>query len=410
MTFWIVAALLAVGVGAMVARPLMRPAPEADHDVTDVDIYRDQLAEIERDIERGVLSGDEAERTRTEVARRLLAADAAQESSLSDAPLRGTRSLSILMGLLVALGGLWLYGQLGAVSRDGPYPDLPLAVRHQAAEEAYAARPSQEEMEQAALGAFVEFRAGLDPAILEALAVAEAALAETPDDPEALRRAALANADALQFSEAATLGRALISRLAENVTIAELVFYLDMLVFAADGQVSREAEELAHLLTEIDPGNAAAGYTLGLMYDQLGRPDIAFRLYRRVVEDSDPASRHATLARRFIADAATQAGIDYLLPPAPGLSGPTADQMAAAADMDPEARAEMIRGMVEGLSARLATEGGTAADWARLIVALSVLGEDDRAQQILGEARSVFTRSPNDAATIEAAAAEAGFE
>ena len=81
------------------------------------------------------------------------------------------------------------------------------------------------------------------------------------------------------------------------------------------------------------------------------------------------------------------------------------EDMAAAADMDPEAQAAMIRSMVEGLSDRLASQGGTAEEWAQLISALVVLGEEDRASAILGEAREVFAGQEEALATIEAAGA-----
>lgn len=77
--------------------------------------------------------------------------------------------------------------------------------------------------------------------------------------------------------------------------------------------------------------------------------------------------------------------------------------------MDPEAREQMIRGMVEGLSQRLATDGGAAPEWAQLIGALGVLGETERAQAILGEARQVFANQPDDLRLIEDAAQRGGL-
>jgi cytochrome c-type biogenesis protein CcmH len=58
--------------------------------------------------------------------------------------------------------------------------------------------------------------------------------------------------------------------------------------------------------------------------------------------------------------------------------------------MTPEERMDMIRGMVAGLSDRLATEGGSPDEWARLIRAYGVLGETDRAAAIWAEAQQVF--------------------
>ena len=76
--------------------------------------------------------------------------------------------------------------------------------------------------------------------------------------------------------------------------------------------------------------------------------------------------------------------------------------------MTPEERQQMIRGMVEGLSQRLATEGGTAQEWARLIGAYGVLGETGKARQIWAEARETFAGRAQALEVLRAAAARAG--
>jgi cytochrome c-type biogenesis protein CcmH len=68
----------------------------------------------------------------------------------------------------------------------------------------------------------------------------------------------------------------------------------------------------------------------------------------------------------------------------------------------------MIRGMVTGLSERLATEGGTAEEWARLIRALGVLGDTDQARAIWSEAQTLFSETPEDMAIVQEAAEAAG--
>ena len=60
-------------------------------------------------------------------------------------------------------------------------------------------------------------------------------------------------------------------------------------------------------------------------------------------------------------------------------AGPTAEEMAAAAGMTPRDRMEMIRGMVEGLVARLERDPGDLEGWRRLARSYRVLGEDEKA-------------------------------
>src|SRR5690606_12930023 len=96
-------------------------------------------------------------------------------------------------------------------------------------------------------------------------------------------------------------------------------------------------------------------------------------------------------------------------PGMPALPGPDAETMAAAGDMSAEEQQQMIRGMVGNLEARLATEGGTPEEWARLITSLVRIGDHAHAQEILAEARSRFGPTPDAAAVIEAAATEVGL-
>ena len=78
MTFWLIAAGAALILAFFLFRTLISPVP-TDESETQLAIYKDQLSEIERDKARGTLTADEAKRLRTEVSRRILAADDAQK-------------------------------------------------------------------------------------------------------------------------------------------------------------------------------------------------------------------------------------------------------------------------------------------------------------------------------------------
>jgi cytochrome c-type biogenesis protein CcmH len=64
----------------------------------------------------------------------------------------------------------------------------------------------------------------------------------------------------------------------------------------------------------------------------------------------------------------------------------------------------MVAGMVEGLAARLADQGGPPEDWARLIGAYVVLGETDAARAAYAQAQAVYAEAPDAMAMIDAAA------
>jgi cytochrome c-type biogenesis protein CcmH len=180
-------------------------------------------------------------------------------------------------------------------------------------------------------------------------------------------------------------------------------------VLAAGGYVSPEAEDALTKTLRLDPRNGTALYYSGLMFAQSGRPDMAFRLWRPLLEDSAPDAPWVEPVRQQIAQVAADAGVRYTPPTIAPLAGPDAADIAAASDMTAQDRDNMVRGMVEQLSDRLASEGGTPQEWARLISALGVLGEEERASLIWAEAQEVFAGTPAALNTVRAAAVKTGI-
>jgi cytochrome c-type biogenesis protein CcmH len=62
--------------------------------------------------------------------------------------------------------------------------------------------------------------------------------------------------------------------------------------------------------------------------------------------------------------------------------------MAAAQQLTPEQRTQMVRGMVDRLAERLKTDGHDFDGWLRLVRAYVVIGEADKAQAALAGART----------------------
>ncbi|NBD31078.1 MAG: c-type cytochrome biogenesis protein CcmI [Alphaproteobacteria bacterium] len=142
--FWVaVAVLVAFTLAALVAPLIRRLSNGDDSEVSDVDIYKSQLEEVDRDLARGVLNAEEAERTRTEIARRLLAADKAGVRATGEAPRGLNRALAVVTVLGIAGAGVWGYAELGVPG----YADQPRSERLLRAEELRQARPTQREAE-----------------------------------------------------------------------------------------------------------------------------------------------------------------------------------------------------------------------------------------------------------------------
>jgi cytochrome c-type biogenesis protein CcmH len=412
MLFWIIATLMAAAVAATLLPPLLRKGAAQAADTPDVALYRDQLAEIDRDLARGTLAPEEAERTRIEVARRLLAADKAAHEpggdAVQEAPKRATLIVAAVSGLVVVGGGLWGYAELGAPG----YPDIPLAQRIADSAQMRAGRISQAEAEQLVAAAWMA--EGLNGPPLPAdvpedyLAMVEdlrTLVPQRPDDLQGWALLALHEARLGQFGAAARAQERVIQLRGDEATEADRIALIDRMVAATQGFVSPEAEQILVGIIDRDPDNIGALYYTGLLYAQTDRPDVAFRLWRQVVETGRSDDQHVELARLQIEDVAFRAGVEYTLPV---LSGPDADAIAAARDMDPEAQQAMIEGMVAQLSDRLATEGGSAEEWARLIGAYGVLGDTAQAEAIWVEAQAVFGASEPAMEILREAADRAG--
>jgi cytochrome c-type biogenesis protein CcmH len=69
----------------------------------------------------------------------------------------------------------------------------------------------------------------------------------------------------------------------------------------------------------------------------------------------------------------------------------------------------MIRGMVERLATRLATSGGDADEWRRLIRAYTVLHEPDKAKEALASARKALAGDAEAGQQLDALARELGI-
>lgn len=415
-SFWLPAALITAIVAGLVVLGFWRgmrlreAAPsEAGRldEKREMQIYAQQLREIERDLARGVVAPDEAGRMRTEISRRLLEADRTSRPGIVAAPVPA-RWLGLgLVVLAVAVAG-FVYWREGAPM----YPDQPLAQRHDEAARMHADRPSQAALEARwqASPERAEPREA-DAEFTALMTQLRAALVDRPLDLQGFRLLARNEANIGNHAASAAAQRRVIELMGDDAPVAEHVILAEQLILAAGGVVSPEAERVVEGILRRDPRNGPGRYYTGLMFAQTGRPDLTFRLWRTLLDESQPGAPWVAHIRGTIEELAAIAGVRYTLPPleAQGARGPSDADMAAAMELSEEERAEMIGAMVEGLSARLGTQGGPAGDWARLISALGVLGEDARARAIWNEARTVFADQPDQMRVIDNAARGAGY-
>ena len=407
---WVFGTIMALTVAAALALPFLRrrTAAAVGSARYDRQVYRTQLSEVDRDLARGVIGEDDAARLRIEIGRKLLDADrqAQAQAPAASAPWRGMAAAAV--AVVAVAGGLY------AVLGSPMMADAPIALRKAEAEAVYAARPSQAEAEAAAPPRMPA--APADPAYVTLVDQLRAAVDQRPDDPRGL--ALLAEHEARLGNVAAALEaqRRLMALVGDKASADDHTRLAALMIEAAGGVMTREAEAEVAKAVALDPANAQARYMQGLLMAQNQRPDRAFAIWRGLLEQ-DPAAPWAPTIRAVIADLAWFAGEpDYVPPPAPATAtetpapGPDAAAIAAAGDMTDAERADMIGEMVTRLEERLATQGGTPEEWARLIGALAVQDDAAHAAEILTEARATFVSQPEALAALDAAAAQAGLE
>jgi cytochrome c-type biogenesis protein CcmH len=386
MGLWLALGFMTVIAVGLAVAPLVRRAQTAasrrDYDVR---VYRAQLAELARERERGLLGEREAEAARLEVERRMLAADADDRERWQRSGTRG-RHWALAAALLLVLPALaaGLYAHLGSPHQPG----APFAGR--ADERAQVAAREQGDL----------------PSVEALIARLEAQLASNPDDLEIAWRLGRAYALAGRFEEAAEAYRQAINRHEE---VAELHSALgEALVMASEGTVGPEARAAFDRALALDPGDVRARFYGGIAMLQRGERQNALDAWVGLIGDAPADAPWLADLRQRTAALAEDLGLDpeRVLPAgrptaaaeaetASGPRGPDAEQMRAMEAMSPEERETTIRGMVDGLAARLEQQPDDVEGWRMLGRSFAVLGETARSAEAYGQ---VARRLPGDLA------------
>lgn len=364
MLFWILAAILTAGVVIVVVRPLMRPADAIDRSEFDLAVYRDQLAEIDRDVERGLIGEVEAEAARTEIGRRVLSADKQGQRPAGRRP--GGRLSVLALAAFVPAAALVAYVLTGSPE----LPSQPFAQRDMAPVEAFAA-------ELAAADAMAE------------------QLQRQPDNIDGWVELGARYAALERWGEAAAAYARAIGRIG-GVDPAVTGAWAEATVNANEGTVTEEARLGFEQTLAARPGDPRARYYLALATAQRGDAEDALRQWSDLAIDTPPGASWAAALRLRIEQTAAAAGIDpqpYLVGPA--MLGP--EGLAAIDDMTEDQQAAMIEGMVAGLAARLEAAPDDVDGWLRLASAYRVLGRQGAADAALGRA---IEYAPDDAAIL----------
>lgn len=373
MSFWIAAILLTALAVLSVMLPMVRRAPAvADASANDIEVYRDQLAELDRDAERGLIGVTEKDEARAEIARRILRTAEVGEGRKIAGDLRLSRSVALVAVVSVPLVSWGLYSLIGS-------PDLP-------------AQP-------------LAARLSTDPAkapLEELVARAEAHLVANPDDGRGWDVLAPIYFRMGRYADAAEAYRRA-SKLLGGTADREAGLG-EALAAAAGGQIVADSKVAFERALALEPAHPKSRFFLASALAQSGQiaeAADAWKAMRQVLPTDSPwlAAVDEALAeadRRL-------AGNDA------GKGGPTAAEVEAASQMSGEDRQAMIEGMVAQLDERLKENPRDLEGWRRLVRSYVVLGKAEAAADALSRGMAAFGEHSNEAHELQAFAVSLGL-
>jgi cytochrome c-type biogenesis protein CcmH len=359
---------------------LLRRGGAAARDAYNLAVYRDQLAEVERDVGRGLLGAEQAEAARTEIGRRILALGSDEGGIIAEPKRVAAATVAILLLPIVAL---LIYAALGAPL----LPDRPFTERR-------SADPTA---------------AGADPVDIQtALAQLREHLKAHPDDLTGWLLLGRSEIGVGQYREGATAyGRAadLSGRRADVMGD-----WGEAQVLAADGAVTPAARDAFAAALKDPTAAPQSRYYLALAQMQQGDTAGALAAWRALAADSPVDATWLPMVRQRIAEAAAKLGGDIQPSGQAASSGsmPPLAAVAAAAKATEGASADerrtMIDAMVAKLAARLERQPDDADGWAQLGRSYMVIERPEKARDAF--ARALKLR-PGDT-TLQQAFAAAG--
>ncbi|MGX9355381.1 c-type cytochrome biogenesis protein CcmI [Roseobacteraceae bacterium S113] len=357
---------LAVLTAAFVLAPVLRRSEaRVDHAEGALAIFADQIAEVDREEARGLITPSDAEAARVEIKRRMLSTAKTRTAASHGSSAKWPMFALALMA--PAFGGL-IYAQVGSPGAQS----LPFADR-------------------------AEERAG-DAEIIQLTNELRARLTNDPEGGptdgwvllgQTYMRMNRPGDAALAFGRIADRPDANSSVLSQ---------YAEALITAEGGIVTNRAVVIVERARALDARNPAALYYWALWLNQEGRTAEAIEAMGARISQEGEYRPWMDFYVATMSNMSTQAGgpplaLETFLTPQ---RGPSQDDIAAAQDLSEEERAAFIRSMVDGLAARLEEEGDDLDGWMQLGRAYMVLGERENALAAFQSAAGLLDALPAD--------------
>ena len=372
--FWIAATAMTVGAVALLLRRLLAldHAPASPEDFAST-VYRDQLMALGRERATGEIGAAEAEAARAEIGRRLLAA-AGQAQPAAAVPARPPQVVAVGLAVLLPVAALAIYLMEGAPS----LPSQPFATRDQGMRIAIQTAAAEARALEQRLAAAPQDRGGwIDLG---------QRWSELGEDAKAAD--AYGHAIGLSGGDPDLTGR-----------------YGEALVGANGGTVTDTARAAFEQVLRLRPDDPRARYFLALGNAQAGDDGAALDLWQGLMKDSPANAPWVASVRQHLTETAQRLGLDpkAAIPEPQPATGRAGGAAAAIAGLPPDEQARAIRGMVDGLAARLRQSPNDLDGWVRLAGARSVLGDAAAAADAYARAAAL---APDDTTLLRAYANE----
>ncbi|GLH80692.1 c-type cytochrome biogenesis protein CcmI [Bradyrhizobium sp. SSBR45G] len=437
MMLWLILTAMISVAAVLVSAPFIRGYERRQlASAREIAVHRDQLREIENDTTRGLIDKSDGETTANEIRRRILAAVAAEQPPAASLTSSERKFALTVVTTTVVFGSVALYALVGN-------PDVPAAGPGQAASST-TARSVGEARSDAGTQAIatLEQMTGQDgrdrpqqssglPPVEEMIQRVQTRLERNPRDADGWRLLGWSLFNIERFAEAAqAYGRATELRpgSAEYRSARG-----EALVRAADGTVTSDAHADFDEALRLDPKDARARFFIGVVKEQEGDKKGAMADWTAIVSEADPNEPWLPDLKQRLDALRRELGENDSSPSPvrPDLSaermqqllrsgqtaasetaephGPRAADIRKAEMMSTDDRNLMIRGMVDGLAARLEQSPRDAEGWIKLIRSRVVLGEVEAAKQSLQRALSIFAEDVAERTRIADTARQLGI-
>jgi cytochrome c-type biogenesis protein CcmH len=277
--FILLAAALAAIVLLLVMLPLLRrPAPASDNsaDKVNINIYRDQLRELDEDLAAGTIDQARHAEAHAELERRLLEDTAGENNPVTAAAPRSGKLTAVVLAALIPLAATGLYLAIG--TPEGLAPEQAQAGRHDIT-------PQQVE---------------------ELIAKLAARMKEAPENGEGWVMLARSYAALERYTESAAAYAEAAKRIPGDAQL--LVDYADVLAMSQGRRLAGEPEKLVQRALAIDPNNPKALALAGTAAFDSQQYATAVKYWQKLAALMPADSEMAGAVQNSIAEAQALAG------------------------------------------------------------------------------------------------------